>query len=70
MNPHEMNPNEYFCAFYILFIEIISPSLMQDTAKQLVICVRLRRKTKKKKKVGDAGDRTRGLSHAKRTLYH
>ena len=23
-----------------------------------------------KEKHGDAGDRTRGLSHAKRTLYH
>jgi len=23
-----------------------------------------------KKKSGDAGDRTRGLSHAKRALYH
>jgi predicted RNA methylase len=22
------------------------------------------------KKIGEAGDRTRGLSHAKRTLYH
>ena len=25
---------------------------------------------KKEKNIGDAGDRTRGLSHAKRTRYH
>ena len=25
---------------------------------------------KRKKNIGDAGDRTRGLSHAKRTRYH
>ena len=42
----------------------------------LKICNEMQRsvsfKTEKEKKVtaGDAGDRTRGLSHAKRTRYH
>ena len=30
----------------------------------------IRKQYKRRYKNGDAGDRTRGLSHAKRTLYH
>ena len=43
---------------------------MQTIHKNPSMAYLLISKQKKKMHYGDAGDRTRGLSHAKRTLYH
>ena len=45
----------------------------KNNAKGFAIALQEEKEKKKKKKepaIGDAGDRTRGLSHAKRTRYH